>query len=269
MYLISTIHWIVFSTWGEIGWVSFDWIGAYPTFETLKISLEKNLIPYHATAYSKLVDTTLSINEIEKNLPYGLRYFSNGFSFVSPHIIFLKFINTDTFIRLSFIIYNSLGFYGLYKFYNEFNLSKFSFVYIFILISFNGYVVSRMGIGHLLYCNAYMYISLYLWIIYKFIIDEKICKIEKQNTCFFRIIYFLFKIKFEWTKCLSISSCFIYFMLFLSQKNNLVYWISISFIFLCFYIIPTYLFGNYITNKEKYLEVMDLLVKDLKTNTRY
>ena len=130
------------------------------------------------------------------------------------------------------------------------NLSLEASCYLIIILSFNGSIVSRMGVGHLGYCNAYMFVPLYLYLLYSFII------IQNLNWRIYLIKAVLFSFFIFFTK-LNANGQNIYQFLLIGlitvsffPSKLLWYFLSviISFIMMSFYIIPTFLFSSYVKN---------------------
>jgi len=154
---------------------------------------------------------------------------------------------------LNLIFFYSLGAWGILLWIKKLNLSVTASIFLFITWSFNGYVVSRMGVGHLGWCNAYLYVPLFFWLIYQFI--------EVSNS--------------HWRNCLKITLLFSLFIFFTKLNSNgqntyqfllvglivmlfyhkQLFWyllsVFISFILMSFFIIPTAIFSQYISHDRQ------------------
>jgi len=250
--MISVIHWLIFSRYGNISWKTFDWLGSFPSFDILKQSFNLSKIPFHSTGYGSLIShiKLSDIAQIDDALPYGVRNFSNGFTFVSPQIFLLSFLSVEDFITFNFIFYNMVGIYGIYKLSEEFNLSIFSIIFLFIVLNFNGAVVSRMGIGNMYYCNAYMYIPLYLWLLYKFIqIRNNSWLVNSKYAILFSLLIFFTKLNANGQNTYQFLFVGLLVVLFYPKKI-LWYFLSLilSFLLMSFYIVPTAMFSRYMNH---------------------
>jgi|APSaa5957512535_1039671.scaffolds.fasta_scaffold07222_2 hypothetical protein len=246
IFLIGAAHWYLFSQYGNILWKSFDWLGTYPWFDITKNSILTLKLPYHATAY----DTEIIGNTIASgtNGSYQVRWFSGGYAFVSPQIILLSILSVAQYISFSLIFYFSLGTYGIYKWAKELNLSLAASIFLFLIWSFNGYIVSRMGIGHLLYCNAYMFVPLFFWFLYKFIKNKNMnWQRSLKNALLFSLFIFFTKLNANGQNTYQFLLVGLIVMLFY-QKQLLWYLLSVffSFILMSFYIFPTAMFSSYV-----------------------
>ena len=243
--IIGSLHWIMFSKFGDITWKTYDWVGTYQWFDIIKQSLILGKIPYHAIAY----DTKVIGNNIFEgtNGGYDIRWFSGGYAFISPTIILLKYISVENFIALSFVFYYLIGLYGIKKWVIELKLSQEASFFLIIMLSFNGAIISKMGIGHLLYCNAYMIIPLYLYIIYRFtLIDNKNIQSCLKISILFSIFIFFTKLNANGQNVYQFLFIGLIVMLF-QPKKLIWYGFSLihSFFLMSFYIFPTFLYGNY------------------------
>jgi len=246
IFLIGAAHWYLFSQYGNILWKSFDWVGTYQWFDIIQNSLNQSKIPYHATGYDvNIIGEPIFTGT---NGSYQVRWFSGGYSFVSPQIILLSILSVAQYISFSFIFYFTLGIYGIYKWVKELNLSLAASTFLFIIWSFNGYVVSRMGIGHLLYCNAYMFVPLFFWFLYKFIKNQKMnWHRSLENALIFSLFIFFTKLNANGQNTYQFLLVGLIIMLFY-HKQLLWYLLSVffSFILMSFYIFPTAMFGSYV-----------------------
>ena len=244
--LIGAAHWYLFSQYGNILWKSFDWVGTYQWFDIIQNSLNQSKIPYHATGYDvKIIGEPIFTGT---NGSYQVRWFSGGYSFVSPQIILLSILSVAQYISFSLIFYFSLGTYGIYKWIKEFNLSIAASTFLFIIWSFNGYIVSRMGIGHLLYCNAYMFVPLFFWFLYKFIKNKNMnWQHSLKNALLFSLFIFFTKLNANGQNTYQFLLVGLIVMLFY-HKQLLWYLLSVffSFILMSFYIFPTAMFSSYV-----------------------
>lgn len=246
IFLIGGGHWYLFSQYGNILWKCFDWVGTYQWFDIVQNSLNHYKIPYHATGYDvKIIGDPIYTGT---NGSYQVRWFSGGYSFVSPQIILLNILSVAQYISFSLIFYFTLGTYGIYKWVKELNLSLAASTFLFTIWSFNGFIVSRMGIGHLLYCNAYMFVPLFFWFIYKFIKNQNMnWQRSLKNALLFSLFIFFTKLNANGQNTYQFLLVGLIVMLFY-HKQLLWYLlsVSISFILMSFYIFPTAMFSSYV-----------------------
>lgn len=107
---------------------------------------------------------------------YQGMFFANPWTILSPQVFLLFFINVKTFITLQYIFFYSLQFYGILKFKKEFNFSAFATVFIIILLSFNGKLLSQNAFGGPQMTFGYMIIPLFFWFLYTFIKKKLLLK---------------------------------------------------------------------------------------------
>jgi hypothetical protein len=249
-FVIGLFHWVMFSSYGTPLWKSFDWLGTYPWFDITKSSILSFKIPYHATAYdTEIIGKTIASGT---NGSFDVRWLSSGFNIVSPQIILLSILSVAHYISFSLVFYFSLGTYGIYKWAKELDLSPTASTFIFLIWSFNGYIVSRMGIGHLTYCNAYMFVPLFYWFLYKFIKDENMSLQENfMNALLFSLFIFFTKLNANGQNTYQFLLVGLIVMIFY-YKKLLWYLLSVllSFVLISFYIFPTVMFSSYVSNSR-------------------
>ncbi len=252
LYLIGILHWVLFMKLGEPTWKTFDWMGTHQMiYSVINKSISTKMIPFHFTGF----DVPIIGNPITtgSNGSYDIRWFSMGGPNISPQLFIFSLFNVPTAMLLNLIFYYSIGFWGIYLWIVHFNLSYLSSSILFLMLSFNGSIVSKLGVGQLGSCNAYLFIPLFLYILYKFISEENTNTKQMINiTLLFVLFIFFTKLNGNGQNVyqfLLISSVVIIFY----PKKILwfILFLILSFISMTFYIVPTYLFSSYISHDRQ------------------
>ena len=253
LYLIGILHWYLFMQLGNPTWKTFDWrVTHQVAHDVIHEAVSQKRIPYHVTSFDvPIIGTPI---ETGTNGSYDVRWFSNGYPMVSIQAIIFGLFNTPLAMTLNIIFYYSIGFIGLILWSNKLNLNRNSFFFLFMIMSFCGYIVSRIGVGHSGSVNSYLYISLYFWFLYKFIeIKEKTWYKNLSNVFQFSLFIFFAALNCNGAQIYQFMFIGMIVMLFY-PKQWLWYLLSLvlSFVLMIFYIIPTALFSSYMKAERIY-----------------
>jgi len=146
LYALGIIYWAWFFNFGSIQFSVFDWDKEYSYYKILKQSLQTLTIPYHFS--QKFQGTFRFLSIPETNL--------------SPLILLLPFFNIGTFILLNTVIMYSVGFVGTIFIMRKYGLSLIQFTFLFLLINFNGHIISHLSAGHSMWSGYF----LLPWLVY-------------------------------------------------------------------------------------------------------
>ncbi|MBT5367532.1 MAG: hypothetical protein HOL05_05755 [Nitrospinaceae bacterium] len=179
---------------GQPTWKSFDWMGIHQMiFDLGHESVQQGKIPYHYTGFD--VPVIGSSIESGTNGSYNVQWFSMGGPNVSPQTILFAYFQTPIAMTLNMVFFFSLGFWGILLWIRKLKLSDVASVFLFISWCFSGFIVTRMGVGHLGWCNAYLFIPLYFWLLYKFIEGRDLhWKNSLKNALLFSLFIFFTKL---------------------------------------------------------------------------
>ena len=165
IFVLGIVHWVLFMSYGNPSYNSFDWRTSHQLYAVIKESIEIFKIPYYVTLYGS--DTlTESVRDI-KFLSWA------DIKSVSPQLLLMKFMSVPSFIIFNSLLFFSVGYWAVVKWIKELKLSNTAAAYLTIMWCFNGYLTSKMGIGWLGTNFGYFIIPNFLWIVYKFINKDK------------------------------------------------------------------------------------------------
>ncbi|PPR46208.1 MAG: hypothetical protein CFH18_00128 [Alphaproteobacteria bacterium MarineAlpha5_Bin8] len=130
-----------------------DWPNEHNALAVIKYSLENNIIPYHAP------------HSLGPGPPKD-RWMAGPINVITPQIILLKFVDTQTFFFINLLLMYSIGFLGCLLFKYRFNISNFPFFILLLFYNFNGYFVEKiaaygphyMGYYILPYCIYFLFV---------------------------------------------------------------------------------------------------------------
>lgn len=134
-YVLGLVFWVVFF-WdpSASGWARFsaaDW-GLSANFNAiLRQAIAERTIPY-LTDYIQYTDRFLG-------LPVAP---------LSPQFVLLPWLSDIQFLLLNHILMFTLFVWGLLAIRREYGLSLLSFLWLYVLFGFNGYIVAHLSVGH-------------------------------------------------------------------------------------------------------------------------
>ena len=176
LFLVGIIHWYLFMNLGNPTFKHFDWNHTHQVHDTIKQSVKELKIPYHATMFDvpnrdAITGEIISEDKIYESIngSKSIRWLAHGHPHASPHLILLSYFDVPTMMTLNVMIFFSIGFWGILLWIKKLNLSIPASMFLFSIWCFNGYNVSKIGIGHLAFTQAYLYVPMYCWLIYQFI----------------------------------------------------------------------------------------------------
>ena len=90
---------------------------------------------------------------------------------LTPQVLLLPFMDTGTFVVFNVCLVYAVGYWGCLLIRRKYQLSLFSFTGLFLLFNFNGYVVARMGVGHM------------MWLAYFFLPHFVLAVLPRNSVC--------------------------------------------------------------------------------------
>lgn len=130
LYLIGVLHWMNIFDFAIFH--AKDWALVMKYHSVLRDAFARLEIPYLMTLKGHYTDRFLALPEAP----------------LSPQYFLLAWLDDKTFNVLNILLLYSLSFIGLLLLKKEWNLSALPFTFLYMLFSFNGYIVSRVTVGH-------------------------------------------------------------------------------------------------------------------------
>lgn len=139
LYSFGVVHWCVFLNQGYITFQTGDYAKEIYVQSILRQAICERRVPY-------------AVN----NSFHGTnRFMALPWVQLTPQVLILPFVSTGEFVVINVLIVYTVGFWGCLKIKRRYRLSLFSFVILFLLSNFNGYLTARMGIGHMMWLACF------------------------------------------------------------------------------------------------------------------
>jgi len=140
LFLLGLSQWISSFRMGNIPMSIADWPKEKQYCMVLKQALTEKKIPYFISEPVQQTDMFLGSPE----------------TMVSPQICLLKWLSPGEFECFNMALFYTLGFAGCLFIRRRFSLNLLAFTALFLLLNFNGYTVSRMGVGHTQWFSVFL-----------------------------------------------------------------------------------------------------------------
>lgn len=150
LYLSGLVLYGIFLHWGNIPYNFMDWSEVnMPRLAFVQNALQGNQLPLHAA------DPAI--------LRCGCdRFFSVPDAITTPVLIFLKWLPIGVWVLADIWLLYSIGFWALIRLRQRFKLSFPLFALTFLLIFFNGHIITHLAVGHLTWGGYF----LLPWLVY-------------------------------------------------------------------------------------------------------
>jgi hypothetical protein len=247
-YFLGLIIYGWFFLHGSPNFNVFDWSGANGlVYQAHKAALSSGQVPFYYAGFDSPIQNL-------HNATYSIRWFASGATSVSLATIIFGFLNLKYTIFLDFSIFYTLGYLGLFLWSRRFRFKPLVFFWLFFTWMFNGAIFMRLGVGHLAWSNAYLYIPLALFLIFQ-IIDISVIKKNHLILYSLLLVLLIFFSKLNQNGHFIQQIFLIILLAGLIWHDKLKYFIMIiisSLISMVFFILPTAIFNNdYLADQSK------------------
>jgi hypothetical protein len=147
-YLAGVFHWAWLINYGSIQFKYMDWEMFFNCYQVIQKALVENSIPYFMPYFFKGTNQFLSFPSTD----------------LFPTIFLLKFLSVEKFFLFQMIFVYSLGFIGCLWLKKTYQWSLFTFLFFFLLFSFNGHIVSHIAIGHWPWISYFVLSFFLVWV---------------------------------------------------------------------------------------------------------
>ena len=206
LYVIGLLHWYLFFNYNSPTLTSGDWFCFHQIFDVYKQFLLTGKIPFYATLFAS--DT------LESTMYGTSRFLSMPWIMMPPLMFLLKFFSITVFITCQFWLYYTISFIVVLKWIKKLKLSISASIFLLILFNFHGALISKASAGQMIW--GYMLIPWFLWVIYKFIENDKP----------FRSVGLMIMLEF---------SFLLFFLLLSGDMHNFYQFVLVGFCVLMFY----------------------------------
>ena len=133
LFTVGIAHWYFFMNRGNIPYSAFDWPMNFINYSVIQQALGTDTIPYHISRpFLNITNRFFAIVEVS----------------LSPQVLLLKHISLSSYFLFNSIFMYTIGFIGCIVIKRKFGLSVFSFLILFLLFNFNGYITSHIAVAH-------------------------------------------------------------------------------------------------------------------------
>jgi len=134
------------------------------------------------------------------------RFLANPETYISPLLLLLPWVSNGWFVALEVCLSFGIGVWGWWVLKGEMNWSRLTFVVAVVVASFNGYIVSRLAVGHLMWCG-YFLSPWVLFGIHRMLIspDRRLCWAPLSFAFFALFLFGSFHIAIWWFLFLGIA----------------------------------------------------------------
>jgi len=140
LFFLGIYHWSLFFNFGHLSFRFLDWPIEFAYYSVIKQSMADGVIPYHISEFVHQTN----------------RFMANPEIIFSPQIILLSFSNVGSFMYMHILLLYCIGFLGCLFIKKHYNLSMYSFFFLFMLFNFNGHITSHIAVGHIMWAGYFL-----------------------------------------------------------------------------------------------------------------
>jgi hypothetical protein len=140
LYGLGLAGWAWFFHGGALDWTSYDWPKEFAYYQVIREALLNGEVPYHISEYFNGTNRFLGMPETN----------------LSPQVLLLRWFDVSHFILFDLLLMYSLGFLGCLLIRRRYRLGLASFTLLVLLFLCNGYVQSRMAVGHSMWAGYFL-----------------------------------------------------------------------------------------------------------------
>jgi hypothetical protein len=160
LYAFGVAHWVWFFNHGDLTLGTEDWPKERMYFEVLADAVREGRVPYHVALPEIFVYRFPQLNNFTPHRPPSppviCRFLAMPETTLSPQVVLLAFMNVGPFVLVHNLLLYSLGFLGSLSLRERYGLSLVPFAAFFVLFNFNGYITSRLSVGHSMWSGYFL-----------------------------------------------------------------------------------------------------------------
>ena len=151
LYAGGLAYWYFFYFRGAPSITHGDWLKEQLYLDTIRMALQMGRVPWLW----------------EEAFYHGVTFFmANAEVAYTPDVLLLPFISNNTYFYLHQCIFFTIGFYSLNRIAKEIQLGTLSYLFLYLVFNFNGYITSHISEGHFQWTGYYL-IPAFLYALYK------------------------------------------------------------------------------------------------------
>ena len=148
-YMAGVFHWAWLINFGKVHFKFMDWEMFFNCYQVIQKGFAENSIPYFMPYFFKGTNQFLAFPSTD----------------LFPTVFLLKFLSVDEFFLFQMIFVYSLGFVGCLWLRKIYQWSLVTFLFFFLLFSFNGHIVSHIAIGHWPWISYFVLSFFIVWVL--------------------------------------------------------------------------------------------------------
>lgn len=153
LILVLVLAWRVFFQCGDFSIDYLDWAEVWaPRLQGWKVALEANTLPFHMAIESALRSASD-------------RFLTVGDMVFTPQLILLKWVTVQQYALINQLLLALVGTFYLVKLRQKYRISILTFVLIFVLFHFNGFIVAHTSVGHQSWGGYYLFPAFVYYVI--------------------------------------------------------------------------------------------------------
>jgi hypothetical protein len=137
----NLIFWYWFLSGGKLTLNFEDWPKEASYLDLLRESIRNHIFPFHSIPEIQLTQRFLGVPE----------------TMLWPHLLLLRWQSNQQFILSHVILISTLGIFGCWRLSEKLGWSVFSFCALVLVTFFNGFIVSRIAVGHFMWCGYFLF----------------------------------------------------------------------------------------------------------------
>ncbi len=148
-YLVIIAYWVVYFVKGRPTLTGSDWLKEQAFTNVIRSALEQRTIPWRISE-----PFYHGIHELIANPEISL----------TPDLLMLGYLPNNTYFLVHWLIFATIGFFGLILLAKRLRLSSWVFVYVAILFNMNGFIGSHLSEGHIQWAGYFLFPFLFYWL---------------------------------------------------------------------------------------------------------
>lgn len=157
LFLVGIAHWVGFFNAGQWSMIAFDWIKESVYLNTLREAQLRGVIPW----------------QWSRPIYHGLQnVFANPEITLTPDIILLRWVSNSIFVVIHVILFYTVGFFGSLLIVEKLKASFVTFLFLWLVFNFNGYLISHLAVGHFQW-TGYFLLPFFFITLSKFIAESQ------------------------------------------------------------------------------------------------
>jgi len=141
LVVLGLVHWIWFFGPQALDLDFEDWPKERAYLDVMREALNAPAMPFHMDQSIQMTNRFLSIPE----------------TMLAPHVVMLKFLSNTQFITFHACLMFLIGLAGCWQLARRFDWSAFTLLAFSVVFSFNGFITTRLAVGHFMWAGYYLY----------------------------------------------------------------------------------------------------------------